>query len=273
VAGGFVGIPFVLFTFGLSIPISGAIGSGVAGITGLVVGGTAGCASGGAAGYTAFTWRTEIAQFLSNLLAKIKATRDASSVRALNAYNETSARLFALKTLVVGKACHGASFTKQKAAVLANAGMQVAKDPQAQVIAASATVGGVTFGAGGGAVGLATGGIAGAVVGIVPALFTFGLSIPFCAVVGSGAGLCLGTAVGGTTGAVGGGAVGYGVYGKRAEIRQGVNGCTTYAKEQLGGAVAIVQAKTSAAKKVIVADNTAKSAVPQSPKRSRLVGA
>merc|ERR1719291_395002 len=59
-AGAAVGLPFVLFTFGLSVPISAVIGGGVAGSTGLVVGGTAGCATGGTVGYTAFTWRKEI---------------------------------------------------------------------------------------------------------------------------------------------------------------------------------------------------------------------
>merc|ERR1740123_1750932 len=47
--GGVVGIPFALFTFGLSIPFSVTVGA--------VVGGTAGCATGGAAGLTGFTYR------------------------------------------------------------------------------------------------------------------------------------------------------------------------------------------------------------------------
>merc|ERR1719511_197501 len=68
------------------------------------------------------------------------------------------------------------------------------------------------MGAAGGGLGLVAGGAAGAAVGLVPALFTFGLSIPVCAAIGSGAGACLGTAAGGTTGFVGGGVVGYGAY-------------------------------------------------------------
>merc|ERR1719237_817694 len=68
------------------------------------------------------------------------------------------------------------------------------------------------MGAAGGSAGLMAGGAAGAAVGLVPALFTFGLSIPVCAAIGSSAGACLGTAAGGTTGLVGGGAVGYGAY-------------------------------------------------------------
>merc|ERR1711920_825120 len=97
---------------------------------------------------------------------------------------------------------------------------------------------GAALGAGGGAIGLATGGLAGAAVGILPAIFTFGLSIPVGAVVGGGTGLCLGSIVGGTSGVVGGGAVGYGVYGKKTEIYDSFNKCVSYVKtrkEQLCG--------------------------------------
>merc|ERR1719440_394490 len=67
-------------------------------------------------------------------------------------------------------------------------------------------------------VGLAVGGTAGAAVGLIPAIFTFGLSIPFFATIGAGVGFATGVAVGGTTGAIGGGAVGYGAYQKRDTI-------------------------------------------------------
>jgi len=82
----------------------------------------------------------------------------------------------------------------------------------------SAAGGAVVVGAGGGAAGLATGGAIGAAVGLVPALFTFGLSIPFFAMVGGGCGLAAGTTLGGATGAVAG-AGGYQVYTRRAAIR------------------------------------------------------
>ena len=83
--------------------------------------------------------------------------------------------------------------------------------------------------------GLASGSMAGAVVGLVPALFTFGLSIPIGAVLGGGAGLCVGTAVGGTSGLVVGGAAGY----KKDSIASGTKNvlaqagdCAHYAKEK-----------------------------------------
>merc|ERR1712217_236784 len=97
-------------------------------------------------------------------------------------------------------------------------------------------------------IGLATGAVAGGVVGILPALFTFGLSIPVFAVIGGSAGLCVGTAVGGTTGAVGGGAVGYGVYTKRAEIAEGACKCQTYTTTKLADVKAFVESKTTAVK-------------------------
>merc|ERR1711879_265909 len=55
----------------------------------------------------------------------------------------------------------------------------------------------------------------GAAIGVVPALFTFGLSIPVGAVIGGGLGLCAGS----STGAVGGGAVGYYGYKYQSEIK------------------------------------------------------
>merc|ERR1712083_288084 len=67
----------------------------------------------------------------------------------------------------------------------------------------------MALGLSGGAVGGVAGGFLGGAVGILPAFFTFGMSIPICAVVGSSAGFCSGLTVGGSTGLVSGGALGY----------------------------------------------------------------
>lgn len=96
------------------------------------------------------------------------------------------------------------------AAVLDRSARSAASNPKLRTSAASAAGGAVLVGAGGGAAGFAAGGFMGAAVGVVPALFTFGLSIPIGAAIGSGAGLCAGTAVGGFVGLVGGGTAGYG---------------------------------------------------------------
>merc|ERR1711920_978691 len=96
----------------------------------------------------------------------------------------------------------------------------VAKNPHAQVTAASAAAGGVAAAVPCGTIGL----VGGAIVGFVPAVFTFGLSIPVFAAVGGGAGFC----IGGATGALGGGAAGHCVYAKRAEIREGATTAVGY---------------------------------------------
>jgi len=90
-------------------------------------------------------------------------------------------------------------------------------------VAASAMGGAVMLGAGGGAAGGVVGGIGGAIAGMPLAFFTFGLSIPIGAVVGGGAGTCIGAATGSAAGAVGGSVAGYG-YGRRAEIKSGMDG-------------------------------------------------
>merc|ERR550534_1393663 len=104
-------------------------------------------------------------------------------------------------------------------------------DPKVQVTAAAAAGGAVSLGAGGGVAGLTGGGAIGAACGIVPAIFTFGLSIPIGAAIGAGTGLVVGTAVGGTAGLVGGGATGYGAYKKRKEIRSGAEGTLSKAMD------------------------------------------
>jgi len=97
----------------------------------------------------------------------------------------------------------------RKASEFGHGVREVVADPKMQVTAASAAGGAVTCGAGGGAIGLAAGGAIGGAFGVIPAFLTFGLSIPVCATVGSGAGLCTGAALGSAAGLVGGGAAGY----------------------------------------------------------------
>merc|ERR1719410_1281162 len=107
---------------------------------------------------------------------------------------------------------------KQMAKIAKAKIIEVVSDKGVQATAASAVGGGSVLGAGGAATGLAVGGAVGAAVGVVPAIFTFGLSIPFCAVVGGGCGLAAGAVAGGTTGVVAG-AGGYQAYSRREAIR------------------------------------------------------
>lgn len=117
-----------------------------------------------------------------------------------------------------------ASGADTRMSTVAEAASNMVADKRVQVTAASAAGGAVVAGVGGGAVGLASGGAIGAAVGIVPAFFTFGLSIPVGAALGAATGLGVGTAVGGTAGLVGGGAAGYGAYGYKEQIGDVVGG-------------------------------------------------
>uniref|UniRef100_A0A7S4SAL9 Uncharacterized protein n=1 Tax=Alexandrium monilatum TaxID=311494 RepID=A0A7S4SAL9_9DINO len=122
------------------------------------------------------------------------------------------------RQIAVGRAAGAAAAAQAKALEVRAGVCDVAADERFQVSVASAASGALVLGAGGGAVGLTTGSAVGAALGLVPAPFTFGLSIPISAAIGGTAGLTVGTAVGGAVGAVGGGAVGYGVYTKKEDI-------------------------------------------------------
>jgi hypothetical protein len=96
------------------------------------------------------------------------------------------------------------------------------KTPQFKTITIVSAGGAVTLSVTGGAFGCATGIVTGSLAGVVPALFTFGLSIPVGATVGGTAGLVIGATAGGAVGAAGGGAAGYGGHKYRKEIGAGV---------------------------------------------------
>merc|ERR1719272_2866535 len=108
-----------------------------------------------------------------------------------------------------GKALKAVDFSKGKASEALSFASTTKVGVTSSAALAGAVVGGTTTGA--------FGTVVGASVGLVPALFTFGLSIPVGAVVG----LCVGTTVGGSAGAVGGGAIGYGGFTHRKAISEG----------------------------------------------------
>lgn len=110
----------------------------------------------------------------------------------------------------------------------------LATDPTIHVTVAGAVSGAVVLGASGGGAGLVTGGVIGAACGVVPAVFTLGLSIPVGFVVGSGTGFWMGTATGGAAGAVGGGALGYTGYcafSRKAEILSTARSCANFVSQ------------------------------------------
>merc|ERR1719155_306481 len=110
----------------------------------------------------------------------------------------------------------------EEAAIAAKArAVELIKDPHFQTVAAGGGSGALIVGTVGGGTGCVTGAVGGAALGVVPALFTFGLSISTGAVLGGAAGTCTGAAVGGFTGLLSGMAGGNSVYIHRAEIKDG----------------------------------------------------
>lgn len=107
---------------------------------------------------------------------------------------------------------------KSKADEVKNKAMVILRNPSYQTYTVATVGGAVTFGTAGGAFGLASGVVVGSAAGVLPALFTFGLSIPVGAVVGGAGGLCGGTLIGAISGGVGG----FTTYKYRLEIKNGL---------------------------------------------------
>lgn len=204
VVGSAVGVVPALFTFGLSIPVGGAIGGGTGLCAGTLIGGT----SGGAAGLTAYKYRVQIKNGMMTIKVKSHTPLDHTKSTAIKAWkgaktvvSDRTLKLQVSVNTIVGKATENSMIAAEAAKTKANDAYSFATTTKVGVTSSSAVAGAVVGGATTGAFGT----VAGAALGIVPAFFTFGLSIP----VGAAIGLCAGTAVGGTAGAAGGGAIGY----------------------------------------------------------------
>lgn len=259
-AGTIAGVVPALLTFGLSLPAGAVVGGGVGGCLGVAAGMLSGLVGGGASGGVAYRYRAEIRDGavrvkVQALHVKARAAEKAQELQMVANSWAGSAKARAGGTVqalsdttseVAGRAKAfghvAATCAHSKASELGANAKALALNRATQATSAGAAGGAIAMGAVGGGLGLVTGGAAGAAVGLVPALFTFGLSIPVCAAIGSGAGACLGTAAGGTTGLVGGGAVGYGAYGAyshREEISLGAS----EALAKLGGMTESVKEK------------------------------
>jgi len=107
---------------------------------------------------------------------------------------------------------------KTKAEETKDKTMVLCRDPQFQTCTVATAGGAITFGTVGGTFGLASGVVLGSAAGVVPALFTFGLSIPVGGAMGGIGGLCAGTLVGSSAGGVGG----FTTYKYRVEIKDGM---------------------------------------------------
>lgn len=294
VAGIAVGVVPALFTFGLSIPIGAVVGAS-AGCILLSTGGAAvGALGGGATGYGLYVKRHQIAAAANHVATKghesIGCVKDTASrkfvapikgrlssvltvvsdAKAAALAHLTSACSAATSTYASikkdglrSRAVHTAQRAKAAASDIAEGAQGIAKDKSFQATAVSAVGGAVAVGAGGGVAGLATGTVVGAALGIIPALFTFGLSIPMGAVLGGGTGLITGVAAGTTIGATGGAALGYGVHSKRKEIADAASHTLTkvgesaaYAKETATASANYVKQRAAVVRARLVGSST-----------------
>lgn len=261
VAGGAVGAAIgilpAIFTFGLSIPIGAAIGGGCGLVAGGAVGTTAGLTGGGAVGYFGYTKRAEIKSKLLLFREKIfdlkgKVARDLNSIAkktrtkflvftsnakatAMPHVAKAKAKASETYTAVKGNAFSNAAAMNEKAKSAAGIAKEkavtIASNKTVQVTSAGAASGAVVVGTGGAGAGFLTGGAVGAAIGVVPAIFTFGLSIPVCAVIGSGLGTAAGAVGGGAVGASLGGLGGFG-FTRRETIKSSVTENFPKVKEQ-----------------------------------------
>jgi len=252
--GAMVGVVPALLTFGLSIPAGAAIGGGCGAMAGATTGGTVGAVGGGAAGYGAFTRREKISakgrQIYAQAMAAVSGARAKGLKYKADAVKLVEDRVATTKAKALAAFGAAKAKTTERATAAKAKSIEIASNKTVQVTAASATGGAVVLGAGGAATGLAAGGTIGAAIGVIPALFTFGLSIPVGAMIGGGCGLVAGTAVGSTTGLVVGGTTGYGAYTKRDEIKSGVSASyvkvsetAEYAKSKASEAAGQVRAR------------------------------
>jgi len=196
-----LGVVPAFFTFGLSLPV-GAVLGGVGGLcVGTAAAGSAGFVGGATSGSGVAYFRGEIRFAIIYVASKVYDVYDVLVVRPVTAVKTTTRR-------VRGAVHSSVDYTRGKALAVGEAISEAAADPCVQVSAAGAGIGAITLGTAGAASGAMLGGTAGMLVGLVPALFTFGLSVPIGVAVGGGAGLCMGGAAGTTVGFAGGGAMG-----------------------------------------------------------------
>jgi hypothetical protein len=204
-----VGVVPALFTFGLSMPLGAIVGGATGFGTGLKLGGSFCFVAGATSGVVVAYLREDIRSTTIYVVSVCHDVYDVTVARPLAFAGRTSHR--------VGVAA------KDGGRALA----EVASSRRAQACAVGAATGAVALGTAGATGGALVGGTTGALVGVVPAFFTFGLSIPIGAVVGGSAGVCVGGAAGTTVGFLGGGLAG----GVGYTYRDAPQTVMTYAKE------------------------------------------
>lgn len=197
-----IGAVPALFTFGISLPVGAVIGGAGGLFVGVATGSSAGFVGGATSGSFLAYFRVEIRTTLVYVSAKLYDVYDLLVVRPVGAVKAANRK-------VCDSARSSADYTKAKAQATATFLRETAGDRRVQVSAAGAGLGAASLGTAGAASGACVGGAVGALAGVVPAIFTFGLSIPIGAALGGSAGLVLGGTAGSTTGFAGGGAMAF----------------------------------------------------------------
>lgn len=218
VTGLAVGVVPAIITLGLSIPVGGVVGGIVGTGAGTVIGGGTGLIGGGVAGGVVYAYRVQIKNGAVYVTATVKGIRANMQVKALKAKSDVHRKGMDTMTFTRAAIRDCALTVNGKTKKMIADTKVLTADRKFQVAMMSGTGSAAVCGAVGGGVGLTTGAVLGGAIGIIPALFTLGLSIPIGAAIGGGTGFCVGAASGGSAGFVSGSAVGYGAYSKRKEI-------------------------------------------------------
>jgi len=107
-----IGVLLALFTFGISIPVGGFLGTTIGGSMGIITGGL----SGAALGYGGFTYRKEVHQLALDVRSGFRSSSKSISGKVKDSASQVSASI--KKTMIESgycQACTGGSDSKQHA--------------------------------------------------------------------------------------------------------------------------------------------------------------
>jgi len=210
--GGTAGVVPALLTFGLSVPVGAALGGGMGLCTGAVLGSSVGAVGAGVAGHAGYKHRVQIKDGVIYIQTTAVDIAEDAQIKITGVVNGTLIKVRTLTSRSQAEAMKLVTLTKDKFGEVTKKPIAFAREPKVQMTTVGAAAGTVA----GGVMGGGTGVLVGGAVGLVPALFTFGLSIPVTAAIGGGVGLFAGSSVG----AVGGGAACFAGYTYRKVLRE-----------------------------------------------------
>jgi len=184
---------------------------------GCAAGGTTGCVIGGVScAYRTQIYSKALSTYDGALNSRVATSLFSAKDALMTLLLDTTLRDIGMGThRRVGEAASAACDTTKKTGSAVKAAVL---DPEIEKTAGCAVGGALVLGTAGGAAATCTGAAMGAAAGVLPALFTFGLSIPVGAAVGGGMGMAIGSTAVGTAGFAAGGAS----YAYRSEIASGV---------------------------------------------------